>query len=537
MRSPGFIATSVLRNPYIAVIVLARLRRRATLLLSVAWVAIIVLCIELNYFLYSSPNYPLYPSLEHCFFSVFFQLLGIQFFLAFFFTTYYCSNSVSLERSTRTLPLLRATPLSGHAIALGKIASEPARIWILLALGFPFTITCAAVGRVSVNTFVGGYALMLAAGFFSCSLGLLCSALGKKLTKPGQAGAAAIGLTMLMLFVSQALYSTAPLNSFAGLSPIPFFVSSITQRFPIPGPVSVNPNLNFMGAEVHPFFISFPLYVLLGLGCFLGAARRIAEDDVPVLSRAQTVFGYVLYQLAVVGAVINFFHPVRGLTGRAIATPATGDEPMVAYSLLTLAGIVLAALLLTPTRSRVECVIRRGSTKTGLLQRRVCSSTAPPFPLLALLLVIALCGYGFFWRMVMANAFSPVGSSSLLVGAAMLFFCVATFSLFAQSCYLARGKQPVAVAVAALGLYFVFPAILSSILQLSARRIPHTDYIYALNPIYALTRSFSAASSTDTHFLVLGTVVYVVAIGVLVFAVVSQLRGLRRHIDKMRAMP
>jgi len=537
MRPPGFIAASILRNPYIAVSVRARLRRRATLLLSAVWVAVIVLCIELNYFLYSSPNYPFYPSLEHCFFSVFFQLLGVQLFLAFFLTAYYCSNSVSIERSTRTLPLLRATPLSGHAIALGKIASDPARIWILLALGFPFTITCAAVGRVSISTFAGGYAVMLAAAFFSCNLGLLCSAVGRRLTKPGQAGAAAIGLTMMMLFVSQSLYSFAPLNSLAGLSPIPFFISSVAQRFPPSFPTNFNPNLNFMGAEVHPFLISFPLYVLLGLGCFLGASRRIADDNVPVLSRSQTTCGYLLYQLAVLGAVTNFFHPVRGFTGRPIATPATGDEPMVAYSLLALAGLILAALIITPTRSRVEAAIRRGSTEVGLFRRWFSGDTAPPFPLLAVMFVAAMCGYGLFCWMVVTNAFRPVSNGSLLVGATMLFFCVITFSLFAQSCYLARGKQPVAIAVAGLVLYFVFPAVLSSILQLVARPVVRADYIYALNPIYALARSFSNAPSNDTAFFVFGTVVYVAVIAGLVFAIVSQLRGLRRHIEKMRSAP
>ncbi|MCK5557130.1 MAG: hypothetical protein KAJ01_02050, partial [Candidatus Hydrogenedentes bacterium] len=180
--------TSVLQNPYLAVGLRARLTRRATLLMSVGWVALILLCIELNYFMYSSPNFHLYQSVEYCFSSLFFQLLAVQFLLALYPTTVSCSNSVSLERRIRSLPLLRATPMSGSAIAFGKIVSEPARIWLLLALGFPFTLICAAVGKVGVATFVQGYALLLAAGFFACSLGLLSSALGRRLTKPGQTG-------------------------------------------------------------------------------------------------------------------------------------------------------------------------------------------------------------------------------------------------------------------------------------------------------------------------------------------------------------
>jgi len=536
MRTPGFLVTSVLQNPYLAVSVRARLRRRPILLMGIAWVALIVLCIELNYFLYSSPNYHLYPSLQHCFFSIFFQLLAIQLFLALFPTAYYCSNSVSLERSARSLPLLRATPLSGYAITFGKIASDPARIWFLLALGFPFTVVCAAIGRVNIGTLVGGYALMFAGAFFACSLGLLCSTLGRRLTRPGQAGGASMGLIVVMLFVSQGMYSSAPLNALAALSPIPFIVRSITQRFPFPLPVDVNLNLNFMGVGVHPFFISFPVYVLLGAGCLIGAARRVDDDNVPVLSRTQTVCAYILYQLAICGMIINFFRSVRSFTGRELVVSATGSEPMLAYSLFVVAGIVLAAFLLTPTRSRVANAVRKGMTKTGLTQRYLFGDAAPPFPLLGGLFLIALCGYALFSRMVLTSAFSPLSRSLIAAGAGMLFFCIVIFSMLVQSCYLARGTQAVIKAGAVLVLYFVVPAVISSLVQLFSQESVRTNYIYALNPIHALTRSFSGEPSSNATFLMLGTGVYTLMIIVLSFAMISQIRGLRRHIDKMRRL-
>jgi len=479
----------------------------------------------------------MYPSLEHCFFSVFFQLLGVQFFLTLFLAAYYCSNSVSLERSTRTLPLLRATPLSGHTIAFGKMASDPAQVWFLLALAFPFTLVCAAVGKIDAGTFVQSYALMVAAAFFACNLGLLSSALGKRLTRPGQAGAASIGLIMMMLFASQGMYRSGPLNSLAGLSPIPFFLSSIAKRYPPLLPVDVNLNLNFLGAEVHPFLISFPVYVLLGVICFLGASRRIAADNVPVLSRAQTICAFVIYQLVVCGVVLNLLHQVRNLTGRWFAVSVTGTEPMVAYSLFCFVGIVFAAMISSPRRSGVEALLRRPGMKRSLVWRWLGDDAASPLPLLGLLFVFSMCGYVFFARKVAATVFSPLGFDAILPGATMLVFCVTVYCLLVQCCYMTSSRQPVAVAVAVLGVYVVFPAIIRGILELPARPILWADYIYALNPIYALTRSFSDAPSTDTAFFVLGTIVYVVAIGALTLTVVSQLRGLRRHIDKMRSSP
>jgi len=540
MRAPGFVTASVLHNPYLAVSLRARLRRRPTLLISVVWVALVVLCIELNYFLYSSPNYHLYPSLQHCFFSVFFQLIGIQLFLALFPAAYYCSHSVSLERSTRSLPLLRATPLSGYAIALGKIAADPSRIWLLLVLGAPFTVVCAAIGKVDAVTVIEGYGLMFAAGFFASSLGLLFSSLGKTVTRPVQAGGASIGLIMAMLFLSQSLYFYPPLNSLAGLSPIPFLVSSIARRFPlILAPAAIaeaNPNLNFLGLEVRPFAISFPMYALLGVGCLICAARRIADDTVPVLSRAQTICAAVVYQLAVTGMVMNFFHPVRSFTGRRLAAPVTGHEPMLAYSLFTLAGIVMAALIVTPNRARLENALRKGAGDTGWLHRYCGGDAASPLPVLALMFGLALVGYGFFARMVLTGAYSPMSRASLALGACMLFLCVATFCTIVQSSFLTRTRQPVLVAAAALAIYFLLPTVVSSVLQPAVGIVRWIEYVYAINPIHALTRSLSVTPSNDAAFFALGASVYVLLTIVLSIAIVYQRQAVARHIDRMRSL-
>jgi len=421
---------------------------------------------------------------------------------------------------------------------LGKMASDPALVWFLLALAFPFTAVCAAVGKIDAGTFVRSYALMLAAAFFACNLGLLSSALGKRLMKPGQAGAASIGLIIMMLFASQGMYRSGPFNSLAGLSPIPFFFSSIARRYPLPLPVDVNLNLNFLGTEVHPFFISFPVYILLGIICFLGASRRIANDNVPVLSRVQTICAYILYQLVVCGVIVNLFHRVRNLTGRWFAVSVTGTEPMVAYSLFVFFGIVIASMVSSPKRASVESAWRRpGTKKRGLVWRWLLDDAASPLPLVGLLFAVAMCGYVFFARRVAATAFSPLGVDKLLLAAAMFVFCVAVYCLLVQSCYLTPIRQPVALAAASLVVYFVFPAIISGILQLPARPIPEADYVYALNPLHALTRSFSDGPPGGTAFFVLGTVVYAVVIGALTFAVVSQSRGLRRHIEKMREIP
>jgi hypothetical protein len=417
------------------------------------------------------------------------------------------------------------------------MASDPALVWFLLALAFPFTAVCAAVGKIDGVTFVRSYALMFAAAFFACNLGLLSSALGKRLTKPGQAGAASIGLIMMMLFASQGMYRSGPFNGLAGLSPIPFFISSIARRYPPPLPVDVNLNLNFLGTEVHPFFISFPVYVLLGIICFLGASRRIANDNVPVLSRVQTICAYILYQLVVCGVIVNLFHQVRNLTGRWFAVSVTGTEPMLAYSLFTFFGIVIAGMVSSPKRASVESSWRRPGARRGLVWRWLLDDAASPLPLVGLLFAVAMCGYVFFARRVAATVFSPIGIDKLLLAAAMFVFCVTVYCLLVQSCYLTPIRQPVALAAASLVVYFVFPAIISGILQLPARPIPEADYVYALNPIYALTRSFSVRQPTNTAFFVLGTIFYVVVTGALAFAVASQLRGLRRHIDNMRAMP
>jgi len=532
--------TSVLQNPYLAVGLRARLARRTTLLMSVGWVAIIALCIELNYFLYSSPNFDAYQSKEYCFSSIFFQLLAVQFFLVLFPTAYSCSNSVSLERSTRSLPLLRAAPMSGSAIAFGKVVSDPARIWLLIVLGFPFTSICAAVGKVELATFVQGYALLLAAGFFACSLGLLSSVLAKTLTKRGQAGGNAIVLIGLMLFMSQGAYKTPQMNTLAGLSPMPFFVRSITERFPLPIPVDINLKLNFLGAEVNPFFVSFALYVLLGTGCFIGAARRIGDDNVPVLSRAQTLCAFILYQLAVCGMLVNSFHPVRGVAGKPGALPLTGSVPMRTYAIYTLLGLLVAAVVSTPVRNRVESALRRPGRKARFGWRWLTDDAASALPLLGLLFALTTCGYVFLARMVQTHANYPLSVAAFVTGAAMLFFCVAVFSLIIQSCYLAPGKHPIAVAAIALVLYFVLPSIVSGIIQLSTGGEVPTDYIYVVNPMFALTRALGRGGegylSTQTTFLRLGTGVYVMTIALLPVAIRSQIQRLRRHIDNMRKL-
>jgi hypothetical protein len=510
------------------------------LLAAIGWVALIVLCIELNCFFYASPNYHVYPSSEHCFFSVFFQLIGVQFLLALFPTAYYCSNSVSLERSTRSLPLLRATPLSGWAIALGKVVSDPAILWLLLALGFPFTAVSAAIGRVGLATFVQAYALMLAAAFFTCNLGLLASAFGKTFTKRGQAGAASMVMIMVMLFMSQGTYRHAPLNSLAALSPIPFFVRSITAKFPIPLPMEINPNLNFLGAELHPFFVSFPLYLLLGIVCFVGAARRIADDDVPVLSRAQAIFAFILYEIAVIGVVVNFFHPVRSITGHTTALPASGTEPMAVYCFFALLGVVAAALISTPARSTVESALRRPGRKADIARRPVIGDAACAMPLIGLLFLLTMLGYILFAWLVVVRAYIPLRFEVLALGAAMLFFCVAIYSLLIQSCYLAPGTQSLPVAVAALSIYLMLPPIASGIMQLCTDGRVTGYYVYAVNPIYSLVRALfegqDAYSPSDIRFFLIGITIYVSAIVLTPVGILHQMRRLRSHIDRMRRL-
>jgi hypothetical protein len=184
--------------------------------------------------------------------------------------------------------------------------------------------------------------------------------------------------------------------------------------------------------------------------------------------------------------------------------------------------------------------LRRPGKKARFAWRWLTNNAASALPLLGLLLALTMCGYVFLARMVQEHAYSPLSPAVFATGAAMLFFCVAVFSLIIQSCYLAPGKQPIAVAAIALVLYFVLPALVSGIIQLATDGTVATDYVYVVNPLFALTLALARGpvgySSIQTTFLCLGTGVYVTTIVLLPVAIRSQIQRLRRHIDNMRKL-
>jgi ABC-type transport system involved in multi-copper enzyme maturation permease subunit len=94
-------------------------------------------------------------------------------------------SSIAEEKEDETLTLLRMTNLSVLAILFGKSTSRLMTALLLLVVQVPFTLLCVTLGGVSQEQVWSAYAILGAATFFLCNLGLLASTYCKTTLRAG----------------------------------------------------------------------------------------------------------------------------------------------------------------------------------------------------------------------------------------------------------------------------------------------------------------------------------------------------------------
>ena len=128
------------------------------------------------------------------------------------------ASAITEEKEDQTLTLLRMTKLSPLAILFGKGTARLVIALLLLAAQIPFTLLAVALGGVTRQQVLDGYAVLGATTFLLCNLALLCSVICRTTRRAGISTGAIVALLFFLLpVILFRLSPGAPLNPYADL--------------------------------------------------------------------------------------------------------------------------------------------------------------------------------------------------------------------------------------------------------------------------------------------------------------------------------
>jgi ABC-type transport system involved in multi-copper enzyme maturation permease subunit len=108
---------------------------------------------------------------------IFGALLIVETLLVVFLAPAFTAGAISLEREKQTLDMLAVTPISSHAIVIGKLLSALTYVFILIVASIPLTAMVFVFGGIGPDEVVRGYVVLFASAIGLGSLGLFISAL------------------------------------------------------------------------------------------------------------------------------------------------------------------------------------------------------------------------------------------------------------------------------------------------------------------------------------------------------------------------
>ena len=276
----------------------------------------LVLCLACVVFnLVAWQYYGAYRSLETCFRSVFFQIVGANFVLLLVVGSHACGESVAQERQSNTLEFQRITGMSPYVLALGKILGVPLVHYLLAVVGMPFTMLCVLSGGVSLSGFVAAYLVLAASGLFFSSLSTLMSSFRRETSSRGKTSP--VVLVIMLLWMGPGFFM-ATIRGPWGSALLGRGANVLTCLLPFHSLYAVAQGdvsqyrVALFGVEVNGVLMTLVLNLLLFLFFWAGTARRIGSDSQPVWSKAQLLTASLVTFALMAGVLWDALPAMRG---------------------------------------------------------------------------------------------------------------------------------------------------------------------------------------------------------------------------------
>lgn len=112
--------------------------------------------------------------------AIFSVVVMLEFLMIGFIGPSLTAGAITSERERRTFDLLRTTPLSAHALVLGKLGSACMYLLLLVITGLPIQALAFLLGGVGLEEIVVSSLILITNILFFCTLGLFCSSFTKR---------------------------------------------------------------------------------------------------------------------------------------------------------------------------------------------------------------------------------------------------------------------------------------------------------------------------------------------------------------------
>lgn len=281
----------------------------------------------------------------------------------------FAANSISEEKSRRTLEHLLSTPMRDAEIVGSKLLLAVVRVWEILLAGLPFCALCLLLGGLSPLQVIGDFIIAMATAWICCCFASLCAVWTKRLAD-----------ALLVVILVQAIWYTTPLAlmflSFGGatFANVPSFVTNLNPFWSMNQTASPDPYAPWttMFVELSP-----------ALGAWIGFGLAFAVVAWWRLRKSWDVSQYVTasWLLKLINAKLGFYR-------RKETLPLLTDDPMSWRELQQRRSnfferIAWAVVILALATLLVVCV---SYFETD--QQSIISNTPGPPPIMAILSVL-----------------------------------------------------------------------------------------------------------------------------------------------------
>jgi ABC-type transport system involved in multi-copper enzyme maturation permease subunit len=112
--------------------------------------------------------------------AIFSVVVMLEFLMISFIGPSLTAGAITSERERRTYDLLRTTPLTAHALVLGKLGSACLYLLLLVITGLPVQALAFLLGGVGFEEIAVSSLMLITNILFFCTLGLFCSSFTKR---------------------------------------------------------------------------------------------------------------------------------------------------------------------------------------------------------------------------------------------------------------------------------------------------------------------------------------------------------------------
>lgn len=217
--------------------------------------------------------------------------IGWEFVMAFYISTYFTSNSFSLEKEKNTLDFIRMSTVDRKAIAIGKLLGPSIFIWFLILLTTPIVFAAFSFTNVPFSHFLIVHIHMFIYSIAFNTIGLFSAVVAPK---KSQASGAGIAIAMIMTLVAGTLIRNREENPFYNL-----FV--VMQN-------KIEYNINFL--DFFGFSLPSFVVILVFIGFFVywflhSLIRKIDNELSKPFTKKESIVFFTLFQVLILGVLWN----------------------------------------------------------------------------------------------------------------------------------------------------------------------------------------------------------------------------------------